>query len=317
MNSLDMMDELEAGPPALAQTPREQFGALFEARTATQDSRQSFLEQTQAKLEEATAEAVRALGKKPKTYESNRKIVGPEKVKEIFDQHDAMLAEGVKGIDAQVKALDEQLRALAPSCEVKKAETLILFESTYAGAWVSSGTEYPRGHVTMRADMLKQAGYVAEVRKGPGSYDLWVGVEEQLDLEILKRQPVGWTLREWVKQCWSRGLNPRVYQPFLPWGYEESVGMDQFGRERPNTSIVVGTLYKDTLAGDVYAHPTPVPAWQDNFTPSVSFHKPGGSKGYVRLDQIAWSRLVQLRPEGSTLRPGEYLVFDPPVTIAP
>jgi len=44
------------------------------------------------------------------------------------------------------------------------------------------------------------------------------------------RRP-GPTLREQVRLCWKRGVNPRVYSPFLPHGYEQSVGLDYFGGE--------------------------------------------------------------------------------------
>ena len=48
--------------------------------------------------------------------------------------------------------------------------------------------------------------------------------------EILKRKPAV-PLRETVRLCWKRGVNPRVSMPFLPHGYEESVGLDYFGGE--------------------------------------------------------------------------------------
>jgi hypothetical protein len=42
----------------------------------------------------------------------------------------------------------------------------------------------------------------------------------------------GPSVREWVRLCWKRGVNPRVYCPFLPVGYEEQAGLDHFGGER-------------------------------------------------------------------------------------
>ena len=37
------------------------------------------------------------------------------------------------------------------------------------------------------------------------------------------------SLREWVRQCWERGVNPRVSMPFLPQSFEEENGLDFFG----------------------------------------------------------------------------------------
>ena len=38
-------------------------------------------------------------------------------------------------------------------------------------------------------------------------------------------------LREQVRRSWARGVNPRVFNPFLPHGYEEQEGIDYFGRD--------------------------------------------------------------------------------------
>jgi hypothetical protein len=55
-------------------------------------------------------------------------------------------------------------------------------------------------------------------------------VAEPLDVEIVKA--VGtWTLREWVRRCWKIGSNPRVYNPFLPHGFEEREGISYHGED--------------------------------------------------------------------------------------
>ena len=42
---------------------------------------------------------------------------------------------------------------------------------------------------------------------------------------VLKAKP-GQSLREWIKSCWLRGVNPRVYMPFLPYEIEEKLDLD-------------------------------------------------------------------------------------------
>lgn len=42
----------------------------------------------------------------------------------------------------------------------------------------------------------------------------------------------GLPLQERVRLCWLYGANPRVYMPFLPWGFEEKFGFDHFGRKK-------------------------------------------------------------------------------------
>lgn len=53
----------------------------------------------------------------------------------------------------------------------------------------------------------------------------------EIGVAILKRKP-GESLRDFVKACWKKGVNPRVYCPFLPVGYEEKMGLDFFGNEK-------------------------------------------------------------------------------------
>lgn len=52
------------------------------------------------------------------------------------------------------------------------------------------------------------------------------------DLPLIIHHPPP-TIREQVKMCWGRGINPRVYCPFLPHGYEGKVGLDFFGNDLP------------------------------------------------------------------------------------
>ena len=43
----------------------------------------------------------------------------------------------------------------------------------------------------------------------------------------------GPSLREWLALCWKRGCNPRVYNPWLPHGIEERLGVTYFGELKP------------------------------------------------------------------------------------
>ena len=65
---------------------------------------------------------------------------------------------------------------------------------------------------------------------GCETYRVEVRVESEVDVAILKRKP-GCSLREHVRRCWKGGINPRVGNPFLPYGYEEREGLDYQGRD--------------------------------------------------------------------------------------
>lgn len=89
-------------------------------------------------------------------------------------------------------------------------------------------------------DRAEQVGIKARVEREEVKYPsvkgsylnfvVWAEVEGPVDVEILKRRDLN--LREWMKSCWGRGVNPRVYNPFLPVGLEERLGLDYHGNDR-------------------------------------------------------------------------------------
>lgn len=98
---------------------------------------------------------------------------------------------------------------------------------------------YAKNSAEAKADQARANGFQAEVKPiGPYEYisgttyqDYGVFVNTtEIGWEMLKRRP-GPGLKEWVRMCWKRGVNPRVYNPFLPPGIEEKLGLDYFGNE--------------------------------------------------------------------------------------
>ena len=67
-------------------------------------------------------------------------------------------------------------------------------------------------------------------RRLPPDWRVEVQVEDLLDVEILRHRPP-LTEREFVRECWRRGLNPRVYMPWLDHDAEARYGLDYQGRE--------------------------------------------------------------------------------------
>ncbi len=60
-------------------------------------------------------------------------------------------------------------------------------------------------------------------------YQVWAACDNVL-CEVIKRKPQP-SLRSQVKKMLKRGANIRVNFPFLPHGYEASVGLDYFGND--------------------------------------------------------------------------------------
>jgi hypothetical protein len=118
-----------------------------------------------------------------------------------------------------------------------------LLATTYSGTYSSQGfgaMKYAHEAAERKAEDARGHGVGARVEKKArkaegrwgiehGEFLVWVDTDE-LGAEALRRKP-GIPLREWVRRCWARGVNPRVMSPFLPVGYEEKVGLDFFGGE--------------------------------------------------------------------------------------
>lgn len=99
-------------------------------------------------------------------------------------------------------------------------------------------SKYTRAAADMNCEHVKYCGIQAEVRQEPIKtqfsdleyYNVYAGCSSEV-CEIIRMKD-GPPLRTIVKRLWSTGTNPRVLMPFLPHGYEDSVGLDYFGKEK-------------------------------------------------------------------------------------
>jgi hypothetical protein len=160
---------------------------------------------------------------------------------------------------AKLKALEDLREGLAEQLVPLAGPARLLFdtvhESSYSTQGWGAGT-YARNAAELRGDVARFHGLTVEVvpvskvievgtpvpstsktvtNFGTRTYtirhvEVYVHVRDELDLTILKYAP-GLSLRESVRLCWKRGANPRVFNPYLPHGYEESVGIDYQGRD--------------------------------------------------------------------------------------
>jgi hypothetical protein len=150
------------------------------------------------------------------------------------------------------KVLEEALDKAAEPCEItpdmKIADKTqwIKYHSVDEGAYRSQGfgaIKYAMQAAEGYVDELRANGVDGEVRERVHKWDshltgeplsmtyfeVYAGCTE-LACDIIRHKP-SITLREWVRLCWKRQVNPRVYNPFLPHGYEEKVGLDYFGND--------------------------------------------------------------------------------------
>ncbi len=106
-----------------------------------------------------------------------------------------------------------------------------VWDVTYQSQGFSAGT-YARGSAELEADRLRLAGIPCEVVRSDEikGYLVRAAVWCDVDVDLCRHLPAP-SLRQQVALCWQRGVNPRVFNPLLPHGYEQSVGLDYQGRD--------------------------------------------------------------------------------------
>ena len=96
---------------------------------------------------------------------------------------------------------------------------------------------YASGRAEIAAELLSGTGIPVRVVETPGRSAVEWAVEVEttdLDAEVLRRRPLSaggeGELVLFVRSCWRRALNPRVYLPLLPHGFEERHGIGWQGQ---------------------------------------------------------------------------------------
>jgi len=138
-------------------------------------------------------------------------------------------------LEARANALEEELRALAEVVTPLPGEHSLEVFSHFANYSQGPGGDRRYAEARCKIDV---AGFEALGIKGEVEQDRYINstyrsralVSSELDVEILKRKRA-LSLREMVRLAWKLGVNPRVYWPMLPHGFEEKEGLDFFGND--------------------------------------------------------------------------------------
>lgn len=136
----------------------------------------------------------------------------------------------LKRIDDRLVKLKNELNIIADECEVHSGETKLQFAEVSGWLYSSQGwgaNTYAKNSAETYCDIANHYGIETKIEhtdmKGTDwiSYTVMVFVESELDVSILKHKK-GPSLKEVVSNCYKRGVNPRVYYPFLPYNFEKN-----------------------------------------------------------------------------------------------
>lgn len=208
--------------------------AAFERALEAARERYPF-EDEQAEFDRAVIAEWRALGKKParSPADERRRALAElpaervEALRAPYMQRATAWRERASEASQRANAIADEL---TPAAGPLAFELGVVYASTYSTQ--TRPGSYVRGAAERLADVAREYQIPVEVVPGnvPGDLHVVAHVASQLDGEVLARKP-GPPLREQVRRCWARGVNPRVYLPGLPHGYEERNGFDFQGRE--------------------------------------------------------------------------------------
>lgn len=195
----------------------------------------------QAEYDAAVVAAWTLTYPKRKRVESAAEVAGRKDGPEVIEATRGPFDERAKKmVDDQEKerdAADRRMRDLAaehPSADTRdEVWSLVdtVYQSSYRDQTDSRG--YARRAAEARADWYTDRGLKAKVVYVPTSYGgqfwVWVGTDHETAHAIRILGPAV-DIIEIVRRCWARQVNPRVYYPFLPHGFEEQHGIDYQGR---------------------------------------------------------------------------------------
>ena len=166
----------------------------------------------------------------------------PEDLPDLFPDIRQMFSdkgtEELRALEAQEKALGVALFDLAAQVEPQAllAPCWSLYHTEWNATWATQGygmETYARARATYPLEVFQGWGLEGVVRRMEsyygtrcGAWEVWVSVRPE-HLGILQaREGALWSEEHFVRWCWTVGrVNPRVYHPMIPPGFEEAHGI--------------------------------------------------------------------------------------------
>jgi len=154
--------------------------------------------------------------------------------KETYNKYGLKVKNLIKTQDTQEK---DRIREIEKACQYSKipiTKNLHKHHTSYASTYWTQGfgaCKYARESAEDILNHAKDHGLRGEIRvvnshivksgyphlnlpnQHSADYEVWLNTSEG-GFEILQKKKV--SLLEWAIQCWRRGVNPKVYNPFLP-----------------------------------------------------------------------------------------------------
>jgi hypothetical protein len=165
---------------------------------------------------------------KEKYFNDNLELI--TRFRKNITDYQANMFDGQKEYEAKLVEL-----ASNPDLTVPISEDAIVVHYLYAGAYASQGfgaDRYSLGNLERIAQKYEFYGvkcYIPPLTKDTGSYTV-MGYTTEIGVSIVEHKS-GLPMREQIKQMLQKGINPKVYNPFLPHDYLEQFKLDAWGKD--------------------------------------------------------------------------------------
>ncbi|UBF29841.1 hypothetical protein K9N68_37155 (plasmid) [Kovacikia minuta CCNUW1] len=161
-----------------------------------------------------------------------------EEAFEIAEPFKSRATEAMNSIEILIKSLQEENVLLAKNIPLESSgDEWVEYGSVSTDTYASQGfgaIKYALGAAQRMELKAKYNGLETRIDKIDRGRCKQYGVQyadfkvmirgSETDVTVLKYKE-GVSLKEKVRWMWKNGINPRVYYPFLPHGYEESNGI--------------------------------------------------------------------------------------------
>ncbi len=225
-------------------TPIEEFSQKLATRKGLYDTQQPARKALNDEFIAAIERRWKELHgrKKFKLVEAEEMIPEYSQIKAPFEARAQVL--GANQREERCK-LDVEMSALAQNLVVVQTTEKSVYSrwSTSDFSTQTCPEKYARAMADQDADHVRRfvSAEVVETNRKTDTYPgigySYTHVEFQvmaccdaIGCEILPRKEKP-PLRDFVRNCWARGVNPRVINPWIPANYEKENDLDYFGRE--------------------------------------------------------------------------------------
>ena len=158
----------------------------------------------------------------------------PQFHRDISDKYYLKFKELIKAYRAKEETLQREIEKTCENAVIPTTERLYKHETTSASTYWSQGfgaCSYARGSAESTLNHAKDYGLKGEIREvnshmvksgyphmnlpsvRSADYEVWLNTTKE-GFKILQNKKQ--SVLEWAIQCWRRGVNPKVYNPFLP-----------------------------------------------------------------------------------------------------